>query len=82
MSLADRTPPTVDEYNAYKERFSNWGRWGEDDQLGTLNHITPTKRAAPRARSCAKAAPSRARNRSRRRRSCRARATQRRPTIA
>jgi len=47
MSLADRTPPTVEEYNAYKERFSNWGRWGEDDQLGTLNHITDdTRRAA------------------------------------
>ncbi len=41
MSLADRTPPTPDEYNAYKQRFSNWGRWGTDDQLGTLNHITP-----------------------------------------
>jgi len=47
MSLADRTPPTVDEYNAYKDRFSNWDRWGEDDQLGTLNHITEeTRRAA------------------------------------
>ena len=47
MSLADRTPPTVDEYNAYKQRFSNWGRWGAGDQLGTLNHITPeTRRAA------------------------------------
>lgn len=21
-------------------RYSNWGRWGPDDQLGTLNHIT------------------------------------------
>jgi kynurenine formamidase len=21
-------------------RLSNWGRWGEDDQLGTLNHLT------------------------------------------
>lgn len=47
MSLADRTPPTVEEYRAYKERFSNWGRWGADDQLGTLNHITAeTRRAA------------------------------------
>jgi kynurenine formamidase len=47
MSLADRTPPTPDEYNAYKQRFSNWGRWGGGDQLGTLNHITPeTRRAA------------------------------------
>lgn len=47
MSLADRTAPTVDEYNAYKQRFSNWGRWGADDQLGTLNHISEaTRRAA------------------------------------
>lgn len=22
-------------------RFSNWGRWGADDEVGTLNHITP-----------------------------------------
>ena len=46
MSLADRTPPTVEEYNAYKERFSNWGRWGAGDQLGTLNHITTDVRTA------------------------------------
>jgi kynurenine formamidase len=26
--------------------LSNWGRWGEDDQLGTLNHITPESRLA------------------------------------
>jgi kynurenine formamidase len=25
---------------------SNWGRWGEDDELGTLNLITPAVRAA------------------------------------
>ncbi len=47
MSLANRTPPTVEEYRAYKERFSNWRRWGADDQLGTLNHITEeTRRSA------------------------------------
>ena len=22
-------------------KLSNWGRWGNDDQIGTLNHITP-----------------------------------------
>ena len=44
MSLADRTPPTHEEYESYRERFSNWGRWGNDDRLGTLNHITPEVR--------------------------------------
>ena len=46
MTLATRTPPTAEEFLAYKQRFSNWGRWGEADQLGTLNHITPEVRRA------------------------------------
>jgi len=41
MGLKDRRPTTTEEYNNYKVRFKNWGRWGRDDQLGTLNHITP-----------------------------------------
>ena len=49
MSLADRTPPTMEEYNAYKAQFSNWGRWGANDQLGTLNHITNETRRASAA---------------------------------
>jgi kynurenine formamidase len=28
------------------ESVSNWGRWGQDDQRGTLNYITNEKRAA------------------------------------
>lgn len=33
--------------------LSNWARWGDDDQLGTLNHITPArvKSAAAAVRS-------------------------------
>ena len=31
--------------------LSNWGRWGADDQLGTMNLITPAKRSAPRRSS-------------------------------
>ena len=27
-------------------RLSNWGRWGPDDELGTLNFITPERRRA------------------------------------
>lgn len=44
MSLADRTPPTPEEYRTFRETLSNWGRWGDDDQLGTLNHITDETR--------------------------------------
>ena len=40
MGMKDKTPTTVEEYQAYKENYSNWGRWGADDQLGTLNHIS------------------------------------------
>jgi kynurenine formamidase len=40
MSLKDRTPTTIEEYVFYKENYSNWGRWGSDDQSGTLNHIS------------------------------------------
>ena len=30
----------------YMDSLSNWGRWGADDELGTLNYITPQKRLA------------------------------------
>ena len=35
-----------EEIEALRERVSNWGRWGPDDELGTLNYITPEKRRA------------------------------------
>jgi kynurenine formamidase len=28
------------------QRVSNWGRWGAEDELGTLNHLTPERVAA------------------------------------
>ena len=34
------TIPTEEEVLAYFEELSNWGRWGEDDQLGTLNFLS------------------------------------------
>jgi kynurenine formamidase len=49
MSLTDRTPPTVAEFEDFPRRFSNWNRWGPDDVLGTLNHITPEARRAAAA---------------------------------
>ena len=39
-------PPTQAEVEGYFERLNNWGRWGDDDQRGTLNLITSEKRAA------------------------------------
>jgi kynurenine formamidase len=40
------TVPSEDEVLAYFDTLSNWGRWGTDDELGTLNLITPSKRIA------------------------------------
>jgi len=33
--------PSEDDVLAYFDQLSNWERWGADDQLGTLNLITP-----------------------------------------
>jgi hypothetical protein len=38
------TAPTEAEVLDYFEKLSNWGRWGADDQLGTLNLITADHR--------------------------------------
>ncbi|MGD8417559.1 MAG: cyclase family protein [Pseudomonadales bacterium] len=35
---------TADYCERLWERVCNWGRWGDDDQAGTLNLITPEKR--------------------------------------
>ena len=32
------------EYERWQTELSNWGRWGKDDELGTLNLITAAKR--------------------------------------
>ncbi len=39
-----RTPLTTEDYIAYAQKFSNWGRWGDEDQFGTLNFIGETER--------------------------------------
>jgi kynurenine formamidase len=47
-----RTFPPLDEealaleIATLGEQVRNWGRWGTDDEIGTLNFITPAKRAA------------------------------------
>lgn len=42
--MSDRSVPSAKEVTGYMESLSNWGRWGPDDKLGTLNYITPQKR--------------------------------------
>ncbi len=34
---------TMDTLEVWAEELSNWGRWGPDDERGTLNLITPEK---------------------------------------
>ncbi len=40
---ADSLEVTKAQFDSWLQEISNWGRWGDDDQLGTLNLITPAK---------------------------------------
>ena len=40
------TDTTVWPHHELGKELSNWGRWGDDDQIGTLNFITPEKLVA------------------------------------
>jgi kynurenine formamidase len=42
--MTETRVPTRDEVIAYLREHNNWGRWGEDDQRGAINLITPEKR--------------------------------------
>src|SRR5437588_734802 len=35
---------TKQQVDKWMKELSNWGRWGKDDQLGTMNLITEAKR--------------------------------------
>jgi kynurenine formamidase len=41
---AGRAPKNQAEFDIMFSEVSNWGRWGKNDQLGTLNLITDAKR--------------------------------------
>ena len=40
----DKQIPTEEQVIGWMDSLSNWGRWGKDDQMGTLNLITDAKR--------------------------------------
>ncbi len=65
--MTQRAPLTNEQVTAFHKTLSNWGRWGEKDQLGTLNLITREKRLAAarlvksgRTVSCARPLPTQA----------------------
>ena len=35
---------TQEQFEQWMTEYSNWGRWGDDDQMGAANLITPAKR--------------------------------------
>src|SRR2546425_8137996 len=35
---------TPQQFEQWKKDLNNWGRWGKDDEIGTMNFITPAKR--------------------------------------
>lgn len=43
---SDRQMPTQSEVESWYTDLRNWGRWGNDDQKGAINLITPEKSAA------------------------------------
>src|ERR1700731_4039581 len=42
--VVNNTRTTREQLERWMTELSNWGRWGKDDELGTLNLITPEKR--------------------------------------
>ena len=45
-AVTDPPKTTNAEVTKWMTDLSNWGRWGQSDQIGTLNLITPEKRKA------------------------------------
>ena len=43
-SLDAREPISVEQYHRWMDELSNWGRWGEDDEIGAANLMTDAKR--------------------------------------
>jgi kynurenine formamidase len=44
--MSDWTPPSQSYVDGYFKQLNNWGRWGDNDQKGTVNLITAAKRAS------------------------------------
>ena len=42
--MRNRIPPSREELEAYIREHRNWARWGDENQAGAMNLITPDKR--------------------------------------
>ena len=49
VPAGDRPAVTQADVERWKQELTNWGRWGQDDVIGTLNLITPDKRTQAEA---------------------------------
>lgn len=43
--IATAPPLTIEQVNKWETELSNWGKWGPDDERGSLNFVTPQKTA-------------------------------------
>src|SRR5262245_20415796 len=41
--VAKAPPLTIEQVNKSESELSNWGKWGPDDERGSLNFVTPQK---------------------------------------
>jgi Putative cyclase len=41
--IATAPPLTIEQVNKWETELSNWGKWGPDDERGSLNFVTPQK---------------------------------------
>lgn len=41
---ATREPTSIEQFDRWMDELSNWGRWGDDDELGAANLMTEAKR--------------------------------------
>ena len=62
-NLSTAPKVSVAEFEAIFESVKNWGRWGDDDVMGTLNLITPEHvrrpvRPSPKVARCRWRSPS------------------------
>lgn len=50
MSTSEKeSSPNIETVKELSQKYSNWGRWGDDDQIGTLNLVTPQEIVAAAA---------------------------------